>query len=216
MILDFLNFIKNPVKLKKSKVNLKKIITCYLFFLVSYILISFVSYSVISCLGINLEFNSLSESTFNSNILILAIISAPISEELLFRAVLKPNRKTFALFAFSLFFLFLKLFELTFFFKILLSILLSIFVYLLKFDISSYVYKNFNVIVYFSSFLFGLVHIFNFTLTYSIYIGCFLLILPKIYLGFILSYLRIKFGLFSNIFFHSLMNGVLIYLGTYD
>lgn len=213
MFKEFLNFIVNPKKLDK-KLD-KKFFFFILYFIFSYYIVSFAFSYLIHFFEIDINFNTHVKKAINGNILLLAIIIAPVSEELLFRAILKPNRITFLLFCVSIFFFAFQFFKAPFCFTFIFLILISFIIYKIRVNINSFVQKNFKSIIFISSFSFAMLHSFNFELTHSLLIALPLLIIPKIYLGFALSFFRIKYGLFSSILMHSIINGILIYLSSF-
>jgi hypothetical protein len=73
-------------------------------------------------------------------------------------------------------------------------------------------FKNSNyfpTVLYISTIAFGLVHISNFELTTQVLLLSPLLVAPQISIGFLLGYIRVKFGLFWSIALHASYNMVL-------
>ncbi|MEH6513665.1 CPBP family intramembrane glutamic endopeptidase [Maribacter arcticus] len=70
--------------------------------------------------------------------------------------------------------------------------------------------KYFPIILYIFTIAFGLVHISNFELTTQVLLLSPLLVAPQISVGFLLGYIRVKFGLFWSMALHACYNMVLI------
>ena len=70
--------------------------------------------------------------------------------------------------------------------------------------------KYFSTVLYIFTIAFGLVHISNFELTTQVLLLSPLLVAPQISVGFILGYIRIKFGLIWSMGLHACYNMVLI------
>ncbi len=215
IIKEYFRFIINPKKLNKSKIDKKEIVICFLFFVISYLIISFFFSYLISFFAIQINFNSHVKKVLNGNVLFLVMIIAPVSEELLFRAILRPSKINFSLFCFSILFFLFQFLEISFYLSVIVSISSAVIIYLVGININSFIHNNFINIIYISVVIFASLHIFSFKLTYSLLVALPLLMLPKIYLAFALSFSRVKYGLFSCIFLHSIINGMSIYLGTF-
>jgi len=146
----------------------------------------------------------------------MGFIVGPVYEEFLFRAILKPNKIGVSLFVFAFSYLFLKIAHLGFNLNIVLSLIIGILIYISNIKINTVFYnKNYRSLIYFSSILFGLVHLTNFNLTFSILLLSPILMLPRIFTGFSLAFIRVKFGLVYAILFHSLFNAFLTLYSIY-
>ncbi len=58
--------------------------------------------------------------------------------------------------------------------------------------------------------LFGYIHLFNFEMTTNVLLFSPILVAPQIYLGLVLGYVRIQFGLIWSILMHAVYNGILV------
>jgi len=68
--------------------------------------------------------------------------------------------------------------------------------------------KYFNYIFYTSTFIFALVHIFNFINIQIVWKLIPLLALPQLVIGFVLAYIRMKYSIAWSVFFHFLYNSL--------
>jgi len=77
--------------------------------------------------------------------------------------------------------------------------------------IHSYISKNIKFFYYFSAISFGLMHLFNFSSNiYLILLFSVFLVGPQIVAGFILGFIRLKYGLKYSILFHMAVNSQLL------
>ena len=203
---EFFNYIKRPtyregfIKINWGIFFLMTLI--YLVFALSTILIPLVTMKLtgITRLPLNLSFYQK---------VLFGIILAPIYEEVLLRILLVFNRKNLAVFTACCAILFIYFFAKS-------NPKILIFSTLLAFSSIVYLYfdrclvfinNHYRLFFYFSAILFGLLHIFNFT-----GINCYnliftpLLVLPQIFLGLILGYLRVTYGFKYGVLFHAVVN----------
>ncbi len=164
----------------------------------------------------------------------MALIFAPVAEELTFRLILVPSpfRLSFGL-------IFLGGLAAEIFFELFLTKDLSLLNFLLKFGslyemliivagvfllgiIIGFVIKksikfrrvenfysgNFRLIFYVSAVLFGLVHSMNFYNVSGYWVLLPLLILPQVIFGFVLGYVRVVYGLGWSMFAHFFHNAI--------
>lgn len=76
-----------------------------------------------------------------------------------------------------------------------------------------YFFKNskcFSILFYLFTLTFGLVHISNFELSTHVILLAPLLVAPQISVGFLLGFIRVKFGLLWSMVMHALYNMILI------
>ncbi|MBD3300651.1 MAG: CPBP family intramembrane metalloprotease [Candidatus Moranbacteria bacterium] len=164
-------------------------------------------------------------------IFLLAVVWAPITEEITFRLFLKysPYRL-----GFSLTFLILMLlqlmeniwnpFEFLFSqfspFLILILSLLSIIIgglilgalfkkYLNHQKIKLFLKRNFKTLFFCQAVAFAILHILNYTNLKAIIYFTPFLVLPQLILGFILGFTRMQYGLIWSIILHAIYNGIL-------
>tara|TARA_R110002073_G_scaffold8207_3_gene45744 strand:+ start:31534 stop:32094 length:561 start_codon:yes stop_codon:yes gene_type:complete len=70
--------------------------------------------------------------------------------------------------------------------------------------------KTFKLAFFGFAILFGYVHLFNFKMSINVLLFSPILVAPQIYLGFVLGYIRVKFGLHWSMFMHAVYNGILV------
>lgn len=208
MISSLLDFLKNPRKLKEiPNLNLAGILSILFF-----ALIVIVPYALIlEYLGID-EFDHLMEDMLANHtwlVIIMAVILAPIIEETIFRHHLILTKPSIA-------------------WGIILSILvISEYWYLVAGFIVYMLYLFFRVkrenlpklkyVIFISSFFFAIVHLGNFSefdFVSNFYWIPFLVI-PQFFIGLILSYLRIHYGLMIAMLFHGAYNAALVIPAVY-
>ena len=141
--------------------------------------------------------------------ILLGIIFAPIYEEVLMRLLLVFSRKNLVILisccaAFLIYFC-IKSSPKMLIFSFLL-IITSI-VYLYHHQCFSFINNHYSIFFYLSAILFGLLHIFNFVGIngYNL-IFTPLLVLPQIFLGLILVYIRVNYGFKYVVLLHAIVN----------
>jgi len=156
-----------------------------------------------------------SVKSIRSNIIFIAILF-PIIEELAFRLYLKRN----SINVFISVFLTTYMIVTTFFFKTshfslekegLLRITISLFLAFigLYFYRKRFLKIKFSFLYYFSAFLFGIVHIYNYDCSNpKVLLFAIIICLPQIIGGLFFGYTRIKYGIIGSIILHSLVNGL--------
>ena len=70
--------------------------------------------------------------------------------------------------------------------------------------------KVFKFAFYGFALLFGYVHISNFEISTNVLLFSPILVAPQIYLGLVLGYIRVRFGLLWSILMHAVYNGILV------
>jgi len=219
LIISFISFVKNPnYKISENKkLKINHLLQLFIFILVLNIFLSFLTKGVFKFLNFPIyhnHFSFLLEAKKNYYYLFFKIVLvSPVLEELLFRSILKPQKKFISLFLFSLVII---IFNKVFMSSLLVSsaisaaVVIPISFYLFKFELDknllNWYYKNYKIIVYSSSILFGFIHVINYRLTLSVLVLSPLYILPQIIAGFAYAFIRIRFGLFLSIFSHSVYN----------
>jgi len=71
--------------------------------------------------------------------------------------------------------------------------------------------KYFSIVFYLFTFTFGFIHITNFELTTQVWLLAPILVAPQISVGFLLGFIRIKFGLIWSMAMHAIYNLILIF-----
>jgi len=149
--------------------------------------------------------------------LIAIVLMAPVYEEILFRSLLKIKKINAFLFVIVIsgIISYASVKSNTayvVFFSIILIAFLSALLVLKKNRIKSFFEKQFAYIFYGSALLFGLLHATNFSgdplklIAFSFLLGG-----PQIVLGIILGYIRMNYGLFYSILFHTIVNSMALW-----
>lgn len=181
--------------------------------------------------------NALVDLLANGNMLLvafLAVIQAPILEEIAFRMWLKPTRRALSI-GLGGFLYFMGVFALNLLGRerssqtssvsiqaaalnllgTIVVIAVLAFVLSLIFTggrlarVQSFYAKHFRVPYVLSSVIFGGIHITNYT-NPLLWLAAPVLVFPQLLLGFGLGYVRTRFGMAASIFMHMLHNGLLI------
>lgn len=239
---SFVSYIKKPdynIELEQ-KSFLKKLSDIFYFVSLAVVLsfvLGILASALMEKIGYDTNQNSVVE-LFNEVpvwfFMLLALLWAPISEELCFRLPLRRASLNLAVSAsFFLLFFFSAMFEfspvLSGFVKKQLENLsfISLIFFFLAYLVSSIYFfkiifkkffpaekqenfyrKNFSYIFYFSIFIFGAVHIMNFNNLASFWYISFVLFLPQLSASFILAYVRMRYGIIFSIILHFLYNGI--------
>ncbi len=211
------SYIKKPVYISENA-PMKFIV--FVGTLMLFYLISIPSSVVIVILQM---FNTLPDSSLNSmgnavNTILFVVILGPILEELIFRASLRISRLYFSICSSVSLIAFLKLFflgsysNLIYLFFIPASLLLFfIFSYKKRLfsSIERFWHKNFEVLFYTSSVLFGMMHLLNYEdIHWWMIIISPLLTLPYIIMGLFLGFIRMNYGFFYAVVFHVVINTI--------
>lgn len=211
-------FLQNPKYIKETKIDWNQfILLIFLYFVASTIII--IPMSGIAHL---LDAKHFSSDFSVSEMLIKAVVFAPLIEEGIFRLLLRPklnNLIVFLLLMFpsSLFSLFNgNHITFTIISSIELAILIAILrnTYLLK--LQKCIIKHFRFFFYFSIVSFGFLHIRNFTfpeMNFWVIICTPLFVSPQIFMGSILGFIRMKYGFWYSVLLHTTING-LVTLGS--
>jgi membrane protease YdiL (CAAX protease family) len=142
---------------------------------------------------------------------LMIVVAAPLFEEFIFRLQLKEYSLAL-LFYFGLAVFYLnKIFtDSTLFILVFVALILAILVF-------QYLWKNktrriklikryFPYHFYSTAIIFGLVHISNYDNPFKFGLPIVLLILPQLFVGFILGYVRMRFGISKSIIMHAAYN----------
>jgi uncharacterized protein len=213
MTKDFLLYVKNPCVVENKKFKIEVFFSMFFTYLLVSIPIGILVYVLCHVFKLEKkEINLTAQTTF-----ILGVVLAPIYEEIIFRSLLKFNKRNLYICLFTLLGAIIIFFLRS---KIAIVIILAIFfIFLvgltLLFPLSSIeatVSKKFKSIFYAVAIIFGLLHAFNFigNLYYIIALSL-LLGSPQIVLGLILGYLRVNYGLVYSILFHMVVNLSIIF-----
>ncbi len=204
---NFIHFIKKP-KYSESckKINWKMF---FLLFFASVIIIPpmiFVIKMAVDIWGFSYKKPQMS----CLKLLFFAAIYAPIVEELLFRSLLVFKKSNIISYLSICFLLGIWFFYNGSYQSILnlTAVVVAVALALVFYNQSKeFVVKRYPIVFYFSSIVFGLVHIFNYQgVTFHNFIFSILLVLPQLTLGVVLGYIRVTYGLAYSILFHFLCN----------
>jgi len=142
--------------------------------------------------------------------IILGLLIAPIFEELLMRLNLVFSKRNLIVFLITCLglaiFFFLKgsNFKLILFINIFLAFLIILIFYD---QCKSFIVRNYRFFFYTIAIMFGLFHIFNFNgITLSNFACTPIIVIPQIFMGFLLGYFRVTYGFIYAVFCHSLLN----------
>ncbi|MBK0381392.1 CPBP family intramembrane metalloprotease [Pedobacter sp. SD-b] len=141
----------------------------------------------------------------------MVTVFAPILEETIFRYQLKNIY--LAIFAYGILasVLIYKLFTGTTFFMLTLLVAIIITLIIITYTKNKrvqyrFVKRVFPIHFYLTAICFGLVHITNYSNPLAYGISIVLLVLPQLFLGFILGYVRMRFGLSKSMMMHAAYN----------
>lgn len=221
----FFRFLWRPTFISKpsNKIKLSKILSIALFLIpVCYILNLVITLTFVKsyfCLG-----KDLVEQDFLTKGPLISIIGGclltPIFEEFLFRFYLNKLYGNLIYVFINLFILLYSFARLTFN-QITVFILISIFTlsavcilleknYAFRRLVILFLKKQFFLFFYLSALTFGIVHVNNYQICNNHSVWTIFLILPQLFAGFVLGYTRLKYGIWTGIILHSLLNLIAI------
>jgi hypothetical protein len=149
------------------------------------------------------------------------IFVAPFFEELLFRLSLKLNKLNVSIFFGLLSYLIfggkiisLKLINFNFLGHLLVALLLfCVFYYFFSSTIIKFLYEYKKIIIAFSIFSFGIIHVFNMDKLYwQLFLFYPFYVLPQMIMGYFISNLRLKYGFMWGLMLHILINTFSVFL----
>jgi len=206
-MLYFFSYLKKPVYIEEyKKLTFLEFISYIFIYTLAIIPIGIILFLVSNGLGLE---NRQSIFSFQEKIL-YGILFAPIVEEILFRLILRFNKKNILIIitsTFALFILFLikkDLVRILVFSSLAIAFSLSIF-YLNT--CKDFFIKYFHIWFYIIAGLFGILHIYNYIgINISNLFLSPLFAIPQFILGIFLGYIRIRNGFFYALLFHFIMN----------
>ncbi len=210
---DLLQYLKKPIYTENIK---PKYYTILGLAVISF-LIGFPFAVIASLLSKIFNLSTLIKDFPALELFIMGMILAPIYEEILFRGLLKFDKKNVLTFIITI--LLLTTFSI-YNDKYTIAIILSIILFLVVGiymssninSVSNFIKKHFKYFFYASSLFFGLIHITNFSGNINILIGLsIILTLPQTISGLIFGYARMKYGLIYSIILHIINNSILIF-----
>ncbi len=200
---DFCNFLINPrgcVKITKAY----KLFFSYLFlFSVLYFGLSYFNGWFFEGTDVFVRTKKFS-SPISCFVFFRVLVITPLIEEVMFRLIFKPKKIYFIIF---LLIWGCICFSINMFFGFIIFSLLVLLVTYYK-KLKKIFFKNFNVLVYVSSILFGTMHLMNYNFKWTI-INVLLIpvfFLPISFAGICLVFVRMKFGFFYTVIVHSFIN----------
>ena len=141
----------------------------------------------------------------------LAVIAAPVLEELLFRLPITRYKRDLWLWLGLMPLLVWVVFGFT---PLIVSIMLvlmligGVMLFLIKKERFQFlVHKSFPLLVYLTSVIFGLIHLGNYSGLPWLSGGIVIFVLPQLIIGFLLAFARVRLGFLSTILLHALHNG---------
>lgn len=211
--IDFLRSLAQTKRIRYFRGSkIQKIILVLLFYLVLDFLIALPLAYFLDLIFPNLEEAYLLDIDLDISGFFLVVIFAPILEELIFRLPLKLS-----LWRFHFFLLVVALccfiIHLYFGFAMLIFWAISISLFLSKkyFNFIKHNWLRYRVAIFYSfSFLFGLVHAFNFDPELLPFYAFSIIFLPQLIGGVLLAIIRLRFGFFYALLLHSTFNGILM------
>lgn len=212
--MSLLHYLLKPYICQPKKPHISKLV----FYCLIYFLIAFTSIIVIYPVTTLFGLEHISQKGYSMAAIITGVIFAPIYEEIIFRLCLIANKKNYYIVLISLISLIIiSLFREKYWVS---SILSGVFLLLLSLKIVKYTNLqtfyavNFKYIFWFSSFLFGLLHMTNYSGNYLTILALSpILCFPQIAMGFILGYIRMNYGFIFGVIVHIIINSaLLIYL----
>jgi membrane protease YdiL (CAAX protease family) len=206
-MLDLFRYLKNPVYREEyKKLTILEFLSYIIFYVLAIIPIGIVLFLISN--GIGLE-NRQSSLTLQEKIF-YGIIFAPVVEEILFRLILRFNKKNLVILIVSTFTLLILFIFKKDLIKILVYSFLTIgisFCMIYFKPCKNFLTKYFNICFYVIAGLFGILHIYNYLgINISNLFLSPLFAIPQFILGLILGYIRINNGFFYAVLFHLLMN----------
>ncbi len=212
---DFLEYSKRPVYLEKKE---KWENTSYLRFVLLYAIIASSTVGFGYLFKVVFDVESKIDQIPYYELIIQGLIVAPIAEELIFRIILRKGKRNFYIFIITCMLINLTAL-LTMHWDTLIIITTILFVVggirLLhdKNLIDIYALRPYRYLYFGSIIIFALLHTKNFIFPNQLFwLISPLLVLPQVGLGFILNYIRIKYGIKYSIVFHFIINTpVLLY-----
>lgn len=210
--ITFINYLQSPSNIHQAKFDWKY----FLLFVMAYFFWVMPMGAIIGLLSkvFNIT-NSLKQMELN---FFKVVVIAPLLEESLFRLLLRPKLKNLITYSIIsiVFISYLFCTEKYVIAFVLLGIQLSVLIllykrveYLRKFY--RIYLRRFTYFFYFSVIMFGMVHLTNFKYPeLSIWIVLFspLLVLPQLFMGSMLGFIRMRWGFFYCILFHATINGI--------
>lgn len=207
---NFIYFIYNPFqflnKNKKHRAN-GLVVSMFLFLLIVVVLklLSLYSFELLQ-----VSYRSKISFDYSSLFFLKVVIIAPVFEEFTFRSFLKINKLSICFFLSGLTYTILLLLSNEYILLVTLSILIGVFGFLIipkrKIQRIKVHKKRYNLFVYLSVILFGLIHLPNINFEHLSFLIIIIYLIPFIFGALIMSYLRLKYNLLTSIVFHSLIN----------
>jgi uncharacterized protein len=212
-IKEFVQFMFRPNDISDKNNRNLRFISVLLFTLFSIAILSVIRDFFINLISIKpIPYSQLFNHFNRWSFLLIGCIGAPITEEFAFRLHLRFRPLYISIFISLQFYLWSAFLAIPIIFRLILIVILffSTFYFFLKESRREKLHQiwlnKYKYVFYNSSLLFGVIHIFNYKITFSLILLSFFIVLPQIFLGFSLGYIRIKNGIIWSIAFHSIWN----------
>lgn len=221
---DFIAYLKRPYRIESnlgfSPQNLMIVTT---FFIVVFMCSMFLFVPLASLAGMNDSDHALTDLLANQSkwmVALMAIVAAPVAEEMIFRYPLKYRRPAALLAIGFVIMVAYMLLSQVYTEPWLQSLMLGIFgsavilIFMVFFTVESLerletlVTNNFGKIFYMTAVLFAIIHFYNFQGDSAKLYLLPILVFPQMVLGLVLGYLRMRFGMWSNLYVHALNNAI--------
>lgn len=226
LFLEFISFLRSPDRDSFSQSSFEnQVIEVVKLFMMTFVAVIFLVMPLMSLIGADDLPNKLAElenlgfdHKWQQNLALftLAVIAAPLIEEVIFRFPLKFRRGSIALFLVLIVALCVQLFQFlgmafseAIFIGLMLMVLIGLYLYFRlqkESALTEFTSKNYGYFFYAAALLFALAHIFNYELEANQYWMTPILVLPQMLLGLMLGYVRVKYGLWASILAHAMNN----------
>jgi uncharacterized protein len=205
----FFQYLKRPHYVKNRPIDWAMFFKLFFFFLILALPFSAVSKGLQELL----DLNQLVISQNKLIMVLIALLFAPVFEELAFRLLLKPSWRNFMIFATVILLMAVKYLSesrylmMTCFVVIACAAALPVFSESMLHKVQTFIFKHIAFFFYLSAALFGCMHIFNFEpVTYKLFLAGILIVGPQIVAGIFMGFVRMRFGIVYSMLFHFCMN----------
>ena len=225
---EFFQYLKKPRRITSSQGSLAdQVLEVIQLFVITFVAVILLVMPLMTLIGADQLPNKLSElenlgfdEPWKQHLALfsLAVVAAPLIEELIFRFPLKYRRGAIFLATMCVVVLLanvLQLFGLSFEVSTFSSLVFGgvlggIFFLKIKSPeaLDNFSFKYFPYFFYMAALLFAFVHVFNYELKSDQFWMGPILVLPQLVLGLMLGYVRIKYGLWASILVHAMNNTI--------
>jgi membrane protease YdiL (CAAX protease family) len=218
---SFYDFLLYPYIIETSDASLKdKLLAIFMLFVVSFSSVVFIAGPLLMLAGVDdltHKISDLESEISTTALFILAVVIAPLMEELVFRFPLRYRRGAILLLVLCLSMISFYIFQNIFSAKINATIsgTIAIMGFILIGSLSSekglekisnFLKNYYPWIFYLTAMMFAFAHIFNYDLPDEKWFLTPILVLPQLILGLFLGYVRLRFGIWASILMHAMNN----------